>query len=183
MKLENWKSFLNPHTLKGNLIKASMYIAAFELLKDSIINHPKTFFTDGFNKDGLIINENYQKKVLSRNKSPLYASLDWLKDIGAMTEHDIDIFNKLKDELANSIFQGIDENDYFQLFSDLIELFERIEKWWILNFEFAIDPDINIDQIDEDSVQSGAVVMLDIVFSNNEEDSWKYYKALMNEMG
>ena len=169
-----------------------MYITAFELLKDSIISHPKTLFTNGFNSDGLIIDKNYQKKVLSRNKSPLYASLDWFKEMETITDHDIVIFNKLKEyrntlshELANSIFQGIDEDKYYELFTEMIDLFERIDKWWILNFELAINTDIDMDQIDEDSVQSGPAymlkVMLNIVFADDEEEAWKYYNALINE--
>ncbi|MBT2764049.1 hypothetical protein [Paenibacillus sp. ISL-20] len=185
MKSNYWENFLNPQTLKGNLIKTSMFITAFELLKDRVIDHPKTLFCDDLDSEGWIINENYQIKVLSRNKSPLYASLDWFEEMETISEEDIEIFNKLKDyrnklthEMADIISQGINEEEYYKLFSDLINFFEKIDKWWILNFELAIDPDIEIEHVDENSVQSGPVlmlkVMLDIVFSD-EEESWKYY--------
>ncbi|WP_375103319.1 hypothetical protein ACDZ28_27630 [Paenibacillus sp. RS8] len=183
MKTDPWNNFLNPEILKGNLIKSSMFITAFELLKDSIIAHPETFFTDGFDSNGWIINENYRTKVLSRNKSPLYASLDWFKEMEVIKQEDIENFNKLKDyrnklshEMGNSIFHGINDEEHYKLFIDLINLYEHIDKWWILNFELAIDTDIDIEQVDE--VHSGPVlmlrVMLDIVLSN-EEESWKYY--------
>lgn len=178
MKTDPWNNFLNPEILKGNLIKSSMFITAFELLKDSIIAHPKTLFSDGFDSNGWIINENYREKVLSRNRSPLYASLDWFKEMEAIRQEDIEGFNKLKEyrnklshEMADSIFNGINEEEYYELFIDLINLYEQIDEWWIINFELAIDPDIDIEKVDK--VYSGSVmmlrVMLDIVLSSEDE--------------
>lgn len=40
---ENWERFLNPEYLRGNLILVSLYIAAFEILKKSIIVRIKDF--------------------------------------------------------------------------------------------------------------------------------------------
>jgi len=39
-----WEKFLNPDVLRQNLILASIYIAYFEILKDSIVDRPKEFF-------------------------------------------------------------------------------------------------------------------------------------------
>lgn len=187
MKIDIWKSFLNPEILKANLIKSSLYIAAFEMLKDSIIDHPKTLFTDGY-EDGLIVDENYKSKILSRNKSPLYASLDWFKEMETIKQADIEVFNNLKEyrnklshEMASSIFKGIDDEEFTKLFSELIILYEQIEKWWVINFELAIEPEINIKNVDD--VYSGSILMLklmlDVAFSG-EEESWKYYNEYMN---
>ncbi|RUT43272.1 DUF4145 domain-containing protein [Paenibacillus anaericanus] len=188
MKNDIWTSFLNPEILKANLIKASLYIAAFEMLKDSIIDHPKTLFTDGFNEEGWIVDENYKLKVLSRNKSPLYASLDWFKEMETIKQADIEVFNSLKEyrnklshEMASSIFKGFDEEEFTKLFSELIILYEQIEKWWVINFELAIDPEINIENVDD--VYPGSILMLKLMLDvalSGEEESWKYYNEYMN---
>lgn len=185
MQSNYWENLLNPQTLKRNLIKTSMFITAFELLKDRVIKYPKSLFCDDFDSEGWMINENYQIKILSRNKSPLYASLDWFAEMETISETDIEIFNKLKHyrnklthEMTDIISQGIDEEEYYKLFSNLIFFFEKIDKWWILNFELAIDSDIEMEHVNENSVLSGSVlmlkVMLDLVFSD-EGESWKYY--------
>ena len=47
----SWETFLNPETLRPNLIAASVYIAAFELLKATIVDRIKEFFTNGFDDE------------------------------------------------------------------------------------------------------------------------------------
>lgn len=191
MKENSLRNFLNPEVLKSNLIMASIYITAFELLKDSIIGHPKTLFSDGFNSRGLILSNAYKTKVLSLNRSPLYASLEWFKGMEAISQDDIELFdhlknfrNKLSHEMAEMVFEGINQEEYSKLFIDLIGLFEKIDKWWINNFELAIDPDINWEGADLDSAQSSTVMMLRVMLdmvSSNEEDSWEYYNSLFKE--
>lgn len=83
-----WERFLNPHILRTNLIVASLYITAFEILKDSIIDRIRQFFSSGFDQNGPIINEKYKTEVLSQNRSPLYASLLWLRDMHAIDKQD-----------------------------------------------------------------------------------------------
>jgi hypothetical protein len=43
-----WKRFLDPEVLRPNLILASIYIAAFEVLKNSIIERIRDFYVAGF---------------------------------------------------------------------------------------------------------------------------------------
>jgi len=55
-----WERFLNPEILRTNLIVASLFITAFEMLRDSVIERAKEFFIHGFNKDGWIISDRYK---------------------------------------------------------------------------------------------------------------------------
>ncbi len=41
----SWERFLNPAELRSNLLIASIYISGFEILKDSIADRIKSFFT------------------------------------------------------------------------------------------------------------------------------------------
>lgn len=47
---KSWENFLNPEVLRPNLIMASLYIAAFEMLKDTIVERIRDFYITGFDK-------------------------------------------------------------------------------------------------------------------------------------
>ncbi len=49
----SWENLLNPAVLRPNLIVASIYIAAFELLKNAIVDRIRDFYTKGFDQNGL----------------------------------------------------------------------------------------------------------------------------------
>lgn len=93
---QSWERFLNPDVLRPHLIVTSVYIFAYEILKDSIIGRIRDFFCNGFNEKGDIIDPKYQTEVLSLNKSPAYASLEWLKGMNAIDQNDITNFDKTK---------------------------------------------------------------------------------------
>src|SRR5215207_2514976 len=90
----NWERFLDPEVLRPNLILASVYIAAFEVLKNSILERIREFYITGFDENGWIIMPEYKTDVLSKDKSPTYASLKWLKESEAIGDDDIEKFSK-----------------------------------------------------------------------------------------
>ena len=67
------------------------------------------------NKPGeYTINEQYKKDVLSKNKSRVYASLLWLKELGAIDQADIDNFDEIREhrnELAHNPLSFIADAD------------------------------------------------------------------------
>ena len=96
----SWEAFLNPELLRPSLITASIYIATFEILKSAIVDRVKDFYTNGFDQNGWRISPQYQSKVLSKNRSPVYASLAWLKDANAIDDANLAAF-ELPAELAS----------------------------------------------------------------------------------
>jgi uncharacterized protein YvpB len=83
-KTENsWENFLNPKTLRENIIIASVFSMTYEILKQSIIGRIKDYFLIGFDENGYTYSERYKEKVLSLNKNPLNASLAWLQNMNA----------------------------------------------------------------------------------------------------
>ena len=46
----SWESLLNPDVLRSNLIMAALYIAAFEVLKSTIVKRIRDFYVTGFDK-------------------------------------------------------------------------------------------------------------------------------------
>jgi hypothetical protein len=184
----SWEKFLNPEILRTNLIVASLFITAFEMLKDSIIGRIKDFFTDGFDENGWTVNNDYKSKVLSLNKSPLYASLEWLKGMEVIGNDDIEEFNKIKNcrndiahEITNFISKG-PKIDPLPLFSKMIDLVCKIETWWIVNFEIPINPDLDGQHIAEDGIVPGKIMTLRLLADialGSEEESKFYYKEFI----
>lgn len=180
----SWERALHPETLKTNIITASIFSMAFEMLKSSIIEKLEGFYTNGFDENGLIISPEYKKEVLSLNKSPLYASLKWLKKRCAIDEKDLEKFEHIKKcrnilahEMLTFASAGVDF-DVAETFNDMVELLRKIELWWFENLDMAIDPEAYPDDLDLADVTTGSVwslqMLIDIALGS-EEDARKYY--------
>ena len=86
---DQWERFLDPEVLRPSLFLATMFITTFEILKDTIVDNIRSFYTAGFDKYGETIDPEYQTEVLSKNKNPLYASLQWLRENNAVDDADL----------------------------------------------------------------------------------------------
>ncbi len=187
----SWEKFLHPETLRANLLAIALFVAAFEKFKECVIEKPEALFCDGFNKNGFIISEKYKTEVLSRSKSSLYASLLWFKEMGAIDDSDIQAFDGIKSHRNEVIHElmdflaNVNRNFDPAKFKALVDLFGKIEKWWLINFEMAIDPEFLPDGATEEDVIPGVLMslqlMLDIA-SGNEPQEGYYYKALQERI-
>ena len=181
---KSWERFLKPENLRANLIISSLFITSYEILKDSIITRIRNFYTNGFNEKGWIVDKEYQTEVKKLNKSLLYASLEWLKNMKIIDDNDIEAFNEIKKcrnqlahEIVNFIAGGSSINP-LPLFPKMINLLDKIEKWWILNVEIELNPNLNDKEIDEKGIVPGPIIMLrvlmDIALGNEKESSFYY---------
>ena len=172
---EQWESFLNPEVFKDRLINISMYITIYEMLKDSIINRLKDFYIMTLiGARDLEGEEEYRLKVLSRRKNHLYASISWLIEHEVINEVDKENIEALKNyrnylahEMSDIVFNG-EIKDLMKNFLCAYQLVHKIENWWIINFEMAINPDFtdaNLEDIDIDNIQSGKKLMIDMALS------------------
>lgn len=50
---EKWEHLLTPAVMQERLISASLYVTAFELLKESIVGRLRSFYMVGFDIDGV----------------------------------------------------------------------------------------------------------------------------------
>lgn len=187
---EAWEAFLDPDVLRPNLIIASLYIAAFELLRSSIVDRIKSFYSTGFDQNGPRIGADYESEVSSRNRSPVYASLEWLKENGATDDNDLAIFeqvkecrNRLAHEIVGLLSNGIPP-DLPMRFADMTALIDKIEKWWIVNVEIPINPDFDGQEIDEQGIMCGPVIALKALIDialGSEEDSKRYLNEFLKK--
>ncbi|MBN2069613.1 MAG: hypothetical protein JW739_08260 [Opitutales bacterium] len=181
---KSWERVLHPETLKTNIITASVFSMAFEMLKSSIIEKIEGFFTNGFDENGMTLSPEYKEKVLSLNKSPLYASLKWLQGMDAIDEKDFKKFkyinrcrNTLVHEMLTFASSGVDF-DIAEVFRDMVGLLRKIEIWWFENFEMAIDPEAYPEDLDMEQVIPGPVLSLQMLIDvalGPEEEACKYY--------
>lgn len=185
---EQWEQLLTPAVMQEKLVSASLYVTAFELLKESVIGRIRSFYMVGFNADGEVIDEKYETVVLSRNKNPLLASLDWLSENDVIDESDRQAFerirttrNLLAHELPSMIMGGKDFK-HVERFQELVALLKKIEVWWVVNMEIPVNADFDGKEIDEEGIVPGPVLMLQMmleVLSGNEE-LLKHYRANSN---
>ena len=134
---EQWEQLLTPAVMQQRLISASLYVTAYELLKESIIGRLRSFYSVGLDKDGDVIDEKYASSVLSRNKNPLYASLDWLVENDVIDQNDFKLFERLKasrnllaHELPSIVIGGADFQ-HTEKSQELVALLRKIEVWWV----------------------------------------------------
>lgn len=184
-RLEN---FFNPDILKQNLIIASLFIAVFDNFKANIINKVKYFYFSGI-KDGVEQFKDYEQDVLNKvkpkNNKQIKATLLWLKENEFITEAEEILFaeftntrNKLAHEMNRMLIDGFSEEIY-KLYAEMINLFSKIERKWIIDIEIPINPpDIPYEDINWDGITSinfeFIKIMTDIAFTGND----KYLKLV-----
>lgn len=179
-----WERTLHPDTLKSNILTASIFSMAFEMLKSSIVDKVEDFFTSGFNENGPVVSSKYKRDVLSLNRSRLYASLQWLKDVSAIDDSDVDKFEHIKkcrNELVHEMFtfasSGVDF-DIQSAFDEMVTLLRKVEIWWFENLEMAIDPEAYPADLNLDEIVPGPVWRLQMLIDvalGPEEEAKKYY--------
>lgn len=189
--MDNWNNILNEDVLKFNINFAALFVLNFECLKDYIITQPRTFYSDVLIKDGELCceeTEEYKKEVRSLEKNIENASLRWFMNTDAITEEDYNLYQELRErrndithELLKNLNNGFNETDA-KLYVKLLELYQKIDKWWINEIEIPISGEVLSDEYDSEQVLGGQAMILsiinDIIFDNNKER----YKNLLDEL-
>jgi hypothetical protein len=189
----SWEEFLNPKGLRPRLIAASIYIAGFEVLKDVVVGRIRDFFWTGFDESGDKIDPKYSSDVLARNKSPVYASLDWLKAMDVISDADVHVFNRAKDcrnTLAHDLLstlgsQGLPD-EFDERFAEMVTLLRKIEVWWITNVEIPANPDFDGQEVDEDGIVPGPMMTIQLlrdIALGDEKQSQHYYDEFRRRSG
>lgn len=184
---DRWEKFLDPEFVKPSLFMATMFITSFEILKNVVVDRVRDFYVAEWSQERMTYSENYRQKVLSKNKSPVYASLLWLEESDAISSIDIENYEKLKltrNLLAHQLFEvvtGQVDSDHQEQFEILIALLKKIEVWWIVNMEIPCNPDFDDKEIDVDGIVPGSIIslqmLLEVVAGNTELlERWRKQK-------
>ena len=166
---ERWERFLDPDVVRPSLFIATMFITTFEILKDCVVDRLRDFFIDGIDENGPVVGSEYQTEVISRNKSVLYATIDWLREHEVIDAQDVETFEQLKktrNQLTHQLFDvvtGQVESQHESQFEVLVSLLRKIELWWLVNVEIATNSDFDNKDIDEEGIVPGALLSLQIL--------------------
>ena len=185
---EQWERFLDPDVVKPSLFMATMFITTFEILKNSIVDRIRDFYSIGWSEEASTVSTEYESKVLARNKSAVYASLNWLLEQQAISEEDLktfDLLKKTRNLLAHQLFAvvtGQAESNHTEQFIVLVELLRKIEVWWVVNVEIPTNPDYSDAEIDETGIVPGAILslqmLLEVAGGNTELlEAWRNERA------
>lgn len=185
---EHWERFLDPEVVRPSLFMATMFVTAFEILKNSIVDRLRAFYSDGWSEGEMNLSPEYASNVLARNKSAVYASLDWLLEHEAINEADMATFEQLKsirNLLAHQLFDvvtGKAMSTHQDQFTALVDLLRKIEVWWIVNVELATNPDHDGQEVDEAEIVPGSILSLQMllhVASGSTEllEAWRNQRA------
>lgn len=183
----SWDKFLTPESLKRNLIAASLFLAAYEMLKACIVEPVRGFFTVGFGENGEpILHDDYRTKVLGLNKNPDVASLLWLKRLGVLDKDDlksIDTIRLHRNKLAHELPMFVTSTEAeinIGLLTRITDLMEKIDKWWILEVHIPSNPDFDHQEIklnDIISLKAEFVkIMIEIATGGSDANYWDVFK-------
>jgi len=162
--LEKLAEYLDFEDIQRRLIMSSLYLFGFNILKASIIDRIKNFFISDLNR--------YNEEVLNLSKSRIYASLFWLQKHSVINNEDLNLFNEIKEYrnyLAHSMMDFLDGKSNIEIeevnlkFEDMIKLLNKIEIWWIMEFEIPINPDFDNEILSEKDVSPGPVILLKVI--------------------
>jgi hypothetical protein len=153
---KDWIKFLNPDEVKFNLISASIYITAYDNLITTVIDKIKDFYIDGFDENGYIIDDDYKIKVKELCKKDIViASLLWLEKNNAITSEEVErvkVFKSHRNEIAHELSKILTDSDYrvkTEYIDEIKNILFKIHKWWFVEIEMSINPDLGILNIEE----------------------------------
>ena len=166
----DWMKFLNPDSLKGNLIACSLFLAAYETLKSSVIKQIRGFYTLSFDANGRALTRDaYKREVVDLHKKLLPASILWLRSRDVINDADVERLEEItihRNEIVHQLpelVMTVGKEVNFELLTRICELVTKIDTWWILNFEVDVNPDFDGREINASEVHSGNMIFLQML--------------------
>lgn len=171
------EKIVNQALLKRNMLIASLFVTSFEMLKNTIQEKIKSFLCPNstYNAQGEFeyeISNEYRSDVLDKNipginrkRTPeyhlFYSSCLWLRENSVLTKTDflsLQQIRKHRNLIAHEpVRLLIDENlnVNMELLRKAQGLLNKIEKWWVVNFEIQVNSFFDGQKIDESDIKTG----------------------------
>jgi hypothetical protein len=186
--LKDWVKLLDTEEVKKNLIKVSLYLFSYELLRNSVVDKIRDFYIIGFDGTNDIISKDYNNKVANRKidgKQNLFlSSLYWLNENGVISAEEIEeikLIREFRNDVAHRTDRILADSELnFDLNQEkrIFELIKKIELWWIKEVEISTNPDFDNKEISYDGIVSGKEIFYtyiksisdDLLEGNNEKN-------------
>ena len=168
----SWLKIATPEVLGANLIKASLFLVAWEVLKNSIIGKPLGFFSTEFEGDNFQPKPSvkYKEVVLSLDKNVLMASCLWFKSMEALTDDDIRKLQEAREyrnQIAHNLLEflgSFDKDLEDEQLQVVQEILVKVDRWWIREIEIPTNPDFDGQNVPDEEISSGNMLMLAMIF-------------------
>lgn len=202
--LDNAERICDKKSLQVQLSFMALFIGMFEFMKDTLLSRVESFLCSDMtqNEDGewvYIHNDTYKNEIEKRLvdgkivKDRLRNTVLWFKDAEAISDDDYELFRKLRDKrnsythkMAQHVWDGLPEQDAKGLL-DLLDLFIKLDKWWINEIEIPISGEFTPGSYDEDSVESMALLtfkmMINTLFGGKSEEYLEMIQILRDQQG
>lgn len=168
-----------------------MFVLNFECLKDFVATQIREFYSDVAIKDGEICyeeTESYKTEVRALENNIENASLRWFVNMGAITEDDYNLYQKIRQrrneiihELLKNLSDGFTENDAL-LFGEMLRIYQKIDEWWINEIEIPTSSETIPEGYDPEGVCGGQALVLDMINDIILENNKKRYKRILDEL-
>lgn len=190
--MDKWKNILDENILKYNVSFAAIFVLNYECLKDYIINQVRDFYSDNGKWDGdnYISEETakYKKEVRALDKNIENASLKWFLQLDVITVDDFEKYqvirkrrNDITHKLLKNLNDGFTENDN-KLFGDMLEIYNKIDKWWINEIEILITENDIPEDYDRNEVCGAQAMILSIINSMVLGNKGAEYKEILDKL-
>ncbi len=165
------EKLLNPDAIKSNLMLSALYLMAYELLKDAVIDNIRAFFAFEHEDDRAIPDKRYDDEVIRTHKDHLHASCLWLYRNGVITDREVEEIESIRrhrNQVAHELPKLLGDttlNLNVGYFLRIRELLEKIEVWWVQNVDIPANQDFDGEEVDATDIRPGRVMILDYVIS------------------
>ncbi len=200
--LDNAVRICDKESLQVQLSFMALFIGMFEFMKDTLLSRVESFLCSEMtqNEDGewvYIHSDTYKSKIEKRHvngrivKDRLRNTVLWFKDAEAITDDDYELFRKLREKrnsyahkMAQHVWDGLPEQDAKGLL-DLLDLYIKLDKWWINEIEIPISGEFAPGSYDEDSVESMALLtfkmMINTLFGGKSQEYLEMIEKLRKQ--
>lgn len=176
----------------------ALFIGLYESFADTVESHVKSFLciNSSLGKDGKIrytpskkyIDEIKKRSVDDKgNRNTLKATMLWFSENGAITQEDYQSFLALKSlrnsfahEMTEHLWNGL-YDEHAKAIEELMNLYRKIEKWWINEIEIPIAGEEVPDGYDLDDVTSGILLTFDMMIDVLYGDKSKEYLQVLHD--
>ncbi len=161
-----------PALIKNALVDSGLFLGAWEMLKLSIVDKVRGFFSFTWKNGQFIPDPEYQQRVVSRSKHILDASLEWLVEVDAIAAEDVEVVHRIRHH-RNDIAHDLPtyaiswgKQVDVTLLIQARELIHKLDNFWA-RIEFEGDPDVPEDTEFESATSLKAMLldhMIAVVF-------------------
>lgn len=168
---------LAPDTVRRSLVQAGAILTGYELVKSSILDGVRGFFTLGLRPAP---SRGYDTHVLALAPGkPFEASVAWLVSMNALQPEHVQALetirahrHKIAHELTDLVV-NVDAEVDTSVLSDLRDVMRALDRFWI-DIDVQTNPDFDGIDVDLDDARTGAGMLFDYLLglaSNDESRS------------